>query len=55
VGRRLAGSVLLADEQAVETIVRNGIRTMPAVGAGWTDEHVDALTSYLEENPPSGQ
>jgi cytochrome c oxidase subunit II len=55
VGPRLAGSVLLADEQAVARIVRNGLRTMPAVGAGWSDEHVQALTDYLEESPPSGQ
>jgi len=27
---------------------------MPAVGSGWTDEQVDALVTYLEENPPSG-
>jgi hypothetical protein len=46
---------VLTDEQAVARIVREGIRTMPAVGAGWSDEHVEALTSYLAENPPSGQ
>ena len=55
VGPRLAGSVLLADSEAVERIVRNGIRTMPAVGSGWTEAQVRALTTYLEENPPSGQ
>jgi len=55
VGPRLAGSVVLADPQAVESLVRNGRRTMPAVGSGWTDEQIDALTSYLRENPPSGQ
>jgi cytochrome c oxidase subunit 2 len=52
---RLAGSVVLADPAAIERIVRNGIRTMPAVGAGWTDQQVRALTTYLRENPPSGQ
>jgi len=38
--------------------VRNGRVTrrgqMPAVGSGWTSEQIDALTNYLEENPPSG-
>jgi cytochrome c oxidase subunit 2 len=55
VGTRLAGSVVLADPEAVENVVRNGRRTMPAVGPGWTDEQMDALTAYLAENPPDGQ
>jgi cytochrome c oxidase subunit 2 len=54
IGPRLAGSVALADPQAVETLVRNGRRAMPAVGSGWTEAQVDALTSYVKENPPSG-
>jgi len=54
VGPRLAGSIVLADPEAVESIVRNGRRTMPAVGSGWTDEQIQALTKYLQENPPSG-
>jgi mono/diheme cytochrome c family protein len=52
--RSIANSPLLADAETVERIVRNGIRTMPAVGAGWSDEHVRALTAYLQENPPGG-
>jgi len=51
---RLAGSATLTDRQAVEEIVRNGRRTMPAVGNDWTDEQMDALISYLEESPPRG-
>jgi cytochrome c oxidase subunit II len=54
IGPRLAGSVALADPQAVETLVRNGRRAMPAVGSGWTEAQVDALTGYVKENPPSG-
>ncbi len=58
IAKALAGSVVLADPRAVETIVRNGLTTrrgtMPAVGAGWTSEQVTALTSYLKENPPGG-
>jgi len=58
IGRRLAGSPLLADPRALETIVRNGRVTrrgrMPAVGAGWTSEQMDALIAHLRENPPSG-
>jgi len=54
IGPRIAGSIVLADPAAVEDLVRNGRRTMPAVGSGWTDEQVLALTNYLKENPPSG-
>jgi cytochrome c oxidase subunit II len=55
IARRIAGSVVLADAQAVERTVRNGVRTMPAVGAGWSEEQIRALTTYLRESPPSGQ
>jgi len=54
IGPALAGSVVIADPEAVEDLVRNGRRTMPAVGAGWTSEQVTALTNYLRENPPGG-
>jgi cytochrome c oxidase subunit II len=54
VARRIAGSTILQDPEAIEDIVRNGRRTMPAVGAGWTDEQITALTTYLQESPPSG-
>jgi len=54
IGPRIAGSLVLADAVAVEDLVRNGRRTMPAVGSGWTDEQILALTSYLQESPPSG-
>jgi cytochrome c5 len=45
---------LLTDAEALENIVRNGIRTMPAIGSHWSEEQVDALIAYLAENPPSG-
>lgn len=54
IGPRIAGSIVLADPDAVEDLVRNGRRTMPAVGSEWTDEQILALTNYLRENPPSG-
>jgi cytochrome c oxidase subunit 2 len=52
--RAVAGSAVLRDPQAVENLVRNGRRAMPAVGAGWTAEQIDALNAYLEERPPGG-
>jgi cytochrome c oxidase subunit 2 len=55
IGPRVAGSAVLTDPEALEDRVRNGIRTMPAVGAGWSSEQMRALTTYLQESPPSGQ
>jgi hypothetical protein len=46
--------VLLTDPQTVDDIVRNGRRTMPAVGSGWTSEQMRALSTYLQESPPGG-
>jgi cytochrome c oxidase subunit 2 len=54
IGPRLAGSATLSDPEAVENIVRNGRGEMPAVGADWSDEQLSALTTYLQESPPSG-
>jgi cytochrome c oxidase subunit 2 len=54
VGPRIAGSPTLTDEEDLGNLVRNGRGAMPAVGAGWTDEQVQALVEYLTENPPSG-
>ena len=51
---RIAGSPALADPGGIEDIVRNGRRTMPAVGSGWSEEQMNALTTYLQESPPSG-
>lgn len=52
IGKPIAGSATLKDPQALETLVRNGRRTMPAVGAGWTSEQMDALANYLQGNAP---
>jgi cytochrome c oxidase subunit II len=54
IGRRIGGTSVLSDAAAIEDIVRNGRGEMPAVGAGWSDEQMEALTDYLEESPPSG-
>jgi cytochrome c oxidase subunit 2 len=52
--RKIGGSVVLADPASVERILREGRRTMPAVGSGWTSTQVEALTAYLKTSPPSG-
>jgi cytochrome c oxidase subunit 2 len=58
IARRIAGSPTLSNPEALETLVRNGRSTrtgvMPAVGSEWTDEQIEALATYLKENPPSG-
>jgi cytochrome c oxidase subunit II len=54
IGPRIAGSPTLTNPEALGELVRNGRRAMPAVGSGWTDEQVQALAKYLQENPPSG-
>ena len=55
IGPRIAGSPTLSDPAALAKIVREGRRTMPAVGSGWTDEQIAALAAYLKESPPSGR
>jgi cytochrome c oxidase subunit 2 len=54
VGPRVSGSPTLTDAEGLEDIVRNGRGDMPPVGSHWSDEQMDALIAYLEENPPSG-
>ncbi len=53
-GPRIAGSPTLTDIDELTTLLRNGRGEMPAVGADWTDEQIEALVSFLEENPPGG-
>jgi cytochrome c oxidase subunit 2 len=40
------GAAQLQDAARLEDVVRNGGRLMPAVGRGWTDEQMDALTEH---------
>jgi cytochrome c oxidase subunit II len=54
IGPRIAGSPTLTDFDELAQLVRNGRNEMPAVGADWSDEHIQALVDYLEESPPSG-
>jgi cytochrome c oxidase subunit II len=54
VGPRIGGSPTLSDPEALEDIVRNGRGEMPPVGSHWSEEQIDALTTYLRESPPSG-
>ncbi len=48
----IATSPLLGDAQQIRTIVTEGRGRMPAVGRGWTETELDALTSYLATIAP---
>ena len=50
IGPALKGSAVVADAKGIEKLVREGGLRMPAVGKGWTDTQMKALTSYLKEN-----
>lgn len=50
IGPALKGSSLVSDPKGIEALVREGRGLMPAVGKGWTDTQMKALTSYLKEN-----
>jgi cytochrome c oxidase subunit 2 len=47
IGPSLAAAQL-EDSAALEDIVRNGRNEMPAVGRGWTDEQMEALTEHAQ-------
>ena len=58
VGPALGGNTLLGDREALEELVRNGRRAMPAVGQGWTEREYEALHAYtrtLLEDEGEGQ
>jgi cytochrome c oxidase subunit 2 len=42
----IAGNPILADAEALKALVENGRRRMPAVGKGWTEREIDALTTF---------
>lgn len=48
VGPSLGGNPLLADRAGLGDLVLHGRLTMPAVGAGWSSEQVDALVAYTK-------
>ncbi|MFN2627453.1 MAG: cytochrome c oxidase subunit II [Gaiellaceae bacterium] len=57
-GPALAGNPLVQQRSGIETIVRNGrngpIGQMPAVGRGWSDAQMKALTDYLARASKAG-
>jgi cytochrome c oxidase subunit 2 len=54
IGPALAGNSALSDRNRLEALVRDGVRTMPAVGSTWTDAQIDALYAYTKRLEASG-
>ena len=54
IGPALAGNSALSDRNRLEALVRDGVRTMPAVGSTWTDAQIDALYAYTKGLEASG-
>jgi cytochrome c oxidase subunit 2 len=58
IGPNIAQSAIVKDRKALDQIVRNGRKLMPAVGTGWTDRQMTALYEYLQKHvvkaAPSG-
>ena len=52
--RRSRGNSALSDRNRLESLVRDGVRTMPAVGSTWTDAQIDALYAYTKGLEASG-
>jgi cytochrome c oxidase subunit 2 len=50
----IATNPLLGDAQAIRLLVTHGRGRMPAVGRGWTEVELDALTRYLKTIAPGG-
>ncbi len=48
-GPPIAGSALLGDPKALESLLRQGKNKMPAVGRDWSDQQVKATSDYLKE------
>jgi cytochrome c oxidase subunit II len=54
VGPALGGNPALSDRNRLASLVRDGFRTMPAVGSTWTDAQIDALYAYTKGLEASG-
>lgn len=54
IGPKLDGSAVASDPAGIEKVVREGRNAMPAIGAGWSDSQLQALTGYVKERFGSG-
>ncbi len=54
IGPPIAQSPLLADREALTTLLREGRGAMPAVGKSWNDPQLNALVEYLQKRFKQG-
>jgi cytochrome c oxidase subunit II len=54
IGPALTAPSVAADRRTLAQTIRNGIRTMPAVGKNWTDREVNAVIDYIKRNVATG-
>jgi cytochrome c oxidase subunit II len=54
-GPKIAGSATIADPNALEDLLRHGKNKMPAVGATWDEDTMEAATTYLKRRFGGGQ
>lgn len=54
IGPPIAQSPLLKDREALTTLLREGIGTMPAVGQTWNQTQLNALIEYLQKQVAQG-
>jgi cytochrome c oxidase subunit 2 len=54
IGPNLAGNTLLTDERGLRSLLERGGTLMPAVGKGWSDQQLKALTDYVRRFSGSG-
>jgi len=47
IGPKIQGSSILTDEKALATLVHDGKNLMPAVGSGWNDAQLKALSQFV--------
>jgi cytochrome c oxidase subunit 2 len=54
IGPKLAGSSVARDRKALAKTIREGVRTMPPVGANWDERQVNAVIDYIRRNIATG-
>jgi cytochrome c oxidase subunit II len=54
IGPSIAGSTIATDPAQLTPILQNGIRTMPAIGHGWTSRQIEAIAAYFKSKPFNG-
>jgi cytochrome c oxidase subunit 2 len=54
IGPNIADSTIPRDAAQITPILQNGIRTMPAIGHGWTKQQIAAIVAYFKSKPFDG-